>query len=51
MLAIENGKNQGHKELSYLTVFKELLDSDLPPEENSVDRLFQGRFTLTTGDY
>lgn len=48
ILAIKNGKNQGHKDVSHLTVFKELLDSDLPPEEKSVDRLFQDGFTLIT---
>jgi hypothetical protein len=48
ILAIKNGKNQGHKDVSHFTVFKELLDSDLPPEEMSVDRLFQDGFTLIT---
>jgi hypothetical protein len=48
ILAIKSGKNQGHKDVSHLTVFKELLESDLPPQEKSVDRLFQDGFTLIT---
>lgn len=39
-------KNQGHKDASHPTVFRELLDSDLPPQEKSVKRLQDEGVTL-----
>ena len=42
------GKNTAHSEVSHTTVFKEMLDSDLPPAEKSVERLYQDGFALVT---
>jgi len=39
ILEITSGRNQGYKDASHPTIFKELLDSDLPPEELSIKRL------------
>jgi cytochrome P450 len=36
---IIDGRNQGYKDVSHPTVFKELLDSDLPASEKSIQRL------------
>jgi cytochrome P450 len=48
IMAIKTGKNQAYKDASHPTVFKGLLDSDLPAEEKAIDRLFQDGFTLIT---
>ncbi|OTB08285.1 hypothetical protein M426DRAFT_264912 [Hypoxylon sp. CI-4A] len=37
--AIKSGVNESHKDLDHKTVFNELLDSDLPPEEITMERL------------
>ncbi|TGO82834.1 hypothetical protein BPOR_0748g00020 [Botrytis porri] len=39
--AIINGKNTNHERSSQLTIFHEILSSDLPPNEKSVARLWQ----------
>jgi len=43
---IMDDRNQGYKDAAHPTVFKELLESDLPPQEKSVDRLQDEGFTL-----
>ncbi len=35
------GKNESYKFVSHPTIFHDLLDSDLPPEEKALDRLWQ----------
>lgn len=40
-----DGKNEAHKDASHPTVFRELLDSDLPAEEKTLERL---RFEATS---
>lgn len=42
---IIDGKNEAHKDASHPTVFRELLDSDLPTEEKTLERL---RFEATS---
>lgn len=37
--AIKSGSNDAHKDVEHKTVFSELLNSDLPAEEKSVERL------------
>jgi cytochrome P450 len=39
-------RNQGYKDASHPTLFKELLDSDLPPAEKAVRRLKDEGVTL-----
>jgi cytochrome P450 len=43
---IIEGKNEAHKDASHVTVFKELLDSDLPPEEKTLIRLRDEGFAM-----
>ncbi|KAI6352175.1 hypothetical protein MCOR25_009508 [Pyricularia grisea] len=37
--AIKSGDNQAYKEVAHKTIFKELFDANLPPEEKTVERL------------
>ena len=41
-----NGNNQNHKWVSHPTIFHAILQSDLPPEEKSLDRLWQEGQTI-----
>jgi cytochrome P450 len=45
---IIDDKNQGYKDASHPTIFKELLDSDLPSEEKSIDRLEKEGVTIVS---
>ena len=38
---IISGENEAHKYVDHPTIFHEMLQSDLPPEEKSFERLFQ----------
>ncbi len=52
---IKEGRNEAHKMVDHPTLFHEMLHSDLPPQEKTVNRLFQeaqviiGAGILTTG--
>ncbi|KAJ6150673.1 benzoate 4-monooxygenase cytochrome P450 [Penicillium chermesinum] len=46
--AIRNGENTAHEKASHRTVFHELLDSKLPPEELQKNRLRDEAFSLVT---
>lgn len=37
--AIYSGDNSAHKDVGHKTVFSELINSDLPPQEKAVERL------------
>lgn len=39
--AIKDGQNEAYKNVSHPTLFHEMLNSGLPPKENTVTRLFQ----------
>ena len=43
---IIDDRNQGYKDAAHSTVFKELLQSDLPPQEKSIERLQDEGVTL-----
>jgi Cytochrome P450 len=36
---VASGGNKAHKEVTHPTIFKEVLDSNLPPKEKTVDRM------------
>jgi cytochrome P450 len=47
---IIDDRNQGYKDASHPTVFRELLDSDLPAEEKTLERLrFEGTSLVSAG--
>ncbi|MCJ1451061.1 hypothetical protein MMC28_001395 [Mycoblastus sanguinarius] len=48
---IVEGKNQNHKDLNHPTVFRHLLDSDLPPQEKSLNRLHDEATVLVAGGF
>jgi hypothetical protein len=43
---VMDDRNQGYKDAAHPTVFKSLLDSDLPPQEKTIDRLQDEGVTL-----
>ena len=47
VLKIISGENSGYKSVSHKTVFNELLQSNLPPEELSVERLKHEAASIT----
>jgi cytochrome P450 len=43
---VMDDRNQGYKDAAHRTLFKSLLDSDLPPQEKTIDRLQDEGVTL-----
>ncbi|KAI0197882.1 cytochrome P450 [Astrocystis sublimbata] len=47
--AIQSGVNDSHKDVSHKTVFNELLGSNLPPEEKTLERLRDEAASIVAG--